>query len=49
MSASYDYIYFVLFQKLALSAGYFFKCPLCNDKNKFVEEMQANGIYVPER
>ncbi|KAK4319449.1 hypothetical protein Pmani_009614 [Petrolisthes manimaculis] len=36
-------------QQLALSAGYFFKCPLCNDKETFLQEMQYSGIYVPEQ
>ncbi|XP_066973789.1 uncharacterized protein [Macrobrachium rosenbergii] len=36
-------------QQLAVSAGYFFKCPLCNDKEVFVEEMQNFGVYVPEK
>ncbi|KAK7065286.1 Zinc ion binding [Halocaridina rubra] len=36
-------------QQLAVSAGYFFKCPLCNDRDIFVEEMQKVGIYVPEK
>ncbi|KAK3853645.1 hypothetical protein Pcinc_039821 [Petrolisthes cinctipes] len=36
-------------QQLALSAGYFFKCPLCNDKETFLQEMQYLGIYVPEQ
>ncbi|XP_068218947.1 pineapple eye protein-like isoform X2 [Palaemon carinicauda] len=36
-------------QQLALSAGYFFKCPLCNDRDIFVEDMQNFGIYVPEK
>nr|XP_053637855.1 uncharacterized protein LOC128692643 isoform X4 [Cherax quadricarinatus]XP_053637856.1 uncharacterized protein LOC128692643 isoform X4 [Cherax quadricarinatus] len=36
-------------QKLALSAGYFFKCPLCNDKDTFLQEMQNVGIFVPEK
>ncbi|XP_063612924.1 uncharacterized protein LOC134786309 isoform X2 [Penaeus indicus] len=36
-------------QRLALSAGYFFKCPLCNDKDVFQLEMQNLGIFVPEK
>ncbi|KAG7157581.1 G2/M phase-specific E3 ubiquitin-protein ligase-like [Homarus americanus] len=35
-------------QRLALSAGYFFKCPLCNDKEQFAVAMQNVGIYIPE-
>ena len=36
-------------QKLALSAGYFFKCPICSDNAIFCKEMQRCGIYVPEQ
>ncbi|XP_063889459.1 mucin-2-like isoform X3 [Scylla paramamosain] len=36
-------------QMVALSAGYFFKCPLCNDKDIFLPEMKKQGIYVPEQ
>jgi len=36
-------------QKLALSAGYFFKCPLCNNKKAFRETMSHFGIYIPEQ
>uniref|UniRef100_A0A6A7FRD7 G2/M phase-specific E3 ubiquitin-protein ligase n=1 Tax=Hirondellea gigas TaxID=1518452 RepID=A0A6A7FRD7_9CRUS len=36
-------------QRLAVSAGYFFKCPLCNNKDKFIAAMQEFGIYVPEK
>ncbi|XP_045596724.1 uncharacterized protein [Procambarus clarkii] len=39
----------ICLQKLALSAGYFFKCPLCNDKETFLREMQNVGIFVPEK
>ncbi|XP_053200564.1 G2/M phase-specific E3 ubiquitin-protein ligase-like [Panonychus citri] len=35
-------------QKQALSAGYFFKCPLCNNEKAFCKEMQHFGIYIPE-
>ncbi|XP_040573534.1 PHD finger protein 7 isoform X2 [Lepeophtheirus salmonis] len=33
----------------AASAGYFFKCPLCNDSHVFCDEMKSFGIYVPEQ
>lgn len=36
-------------QKLALSTGYFFKCPLCNNLDIFVEAMKKQGIYIPSR
>lgn len=34
---------------LALSAGYFFKCPLCNNTDQFRKCMRQKGIYVPDR
>ncbi|GFG39697.1 hypothetical protein Cfor_11102 [Coptotermes formosanus] len=36
-------------QRLALSAGYFFKCPLCNNKTVFQKAMLDFGIYIPEQ
>ncbi|XP_060856871.1 PHD finger protein 7-like [Metopolophium dirhodum] len=36
-------------QDLALNAGYFFKCPLCNDVEKFKSRMLTLGIYIPSR
>ena len=36
-------------QKLALNFGYFFKCPLCNDKKVFRDAMSHFGIYIPEQ
>lgn len=36
-------------QKLAMSAGYFFKCPLCNNKTTFQKAMLDFGIYIPEQ
>lgn len=36
-------------QRLANTAGYFFKCPLCNNKDVFVREMQLFGVFVPEQ
>ncbi|KAA0187757.1 hypothetical protein HAZT_HAZT000484, partial [Hyalella azteca] len=44
-----DVFHKMCMQRLALSAGYFFKCPLCNDKNRFILTMQNFGIYVPEQ
>ncbi|XP_015119244.1 uncharacterized protein LOC107042630 [Diachasma alloeum] len=34
-------------QQLAMSAGYFFKCPLCNNKKEFQKAMLDNGIFIP--
>lgn len=36
-------------QKQALSAGYFFRCPLCNNCEEFKTEMRTYGIYIPEK
>ncbi|XP_011881897.1 PREDICTED: uncharacterized protein LOC105569778 [Vollenhovia emeryi] len=36
-------------QQLALSAGYFFKCPLCNNKRDFQKTMLEHGIFVPSQ
>ncbi|XP_070180549.1 uncharacterized protein [Littorina saxatilis] len=37
-------------QRYAVSAGaYFFKCPLCNNKELFEAEMLEYGIYIPEQ
>ncbi|XP_065561201.1 G2/M phase-specific E3 ubiquitin-protein ligase-like [Artemia franciscana] len=36
-------------QLTALSFGYFFKCPLCNEKDKFREVMQNFGIFIPNQ
>ncbi|XP_034273844.1 G2/M phase-specific E3 ubiquitin-protein ligase [Pantherophis guttatus] len=37
-------------QRQALSAGvYFFRCPVCNNKEKFQNEMLRMGIHIPEK
>ncbi|CAK9815540.1 G2/M phase-specific E3 ubiquitin-protein ligase [Anthophora quadrimaculata] len=36
-------------QQLAMSAGYFFKCPLCNDKTTFPKAMLEFGIFIPSQ
>ena len=36
-------------QRLALNAGYFFKCPLCNNKTIFQKAMLDYGVYIPEQ
>ncbi|CAG2056614.1 unnamed protein product [Timema podura] len=36
-------------QKLANNAGYFFKCPCCNNKNIFQKAMLHEGIFIPDQ
>lgn len=36
-------------QRMAISFGYFFKCPLCNNKDMFQDAMKYCGIYIPEQ
>jgi hypothetical protein len=36
-------------QNLALNAGYYFKCPLCNNKKEFRDAMLYFDIYVPDQ
>ncbi|XP_074650131.1 uncharacterized protein LOC141905214 [Tubulanus polymorphus] len=37
-------------EKFAVSAGlYFFKCPMCNNKDEFQSEMLKFGIYIPDQ
>ena len=36
-------------QQLALSAGYFFKCPICSNNTLFCCEMKRYGIYIPDQ
>ncbi|XP_065209618.1 pineapple eye protein-like [Planococcus citri] len=36
-------------QRMAINAGYFFKCPNCNNKDIFRKEMLENGIYIPDQ
>jgi hypothetical protein len=36
-------------QKLALSAGYLFRCPLCNNKTEFQDAMSHFGIFIPDQ
>lgn len=33
----------------ALSAGYFFKCPKCNDTKTFREQVVRKGIFIPDQ
>jgi G2/M phase-specific E3 ubiquitin-protein ligase len=35
--------------RAAVAAGYFFKCPLCNNKDKFEPEMKQFGVFIPEK
>ena len=37
-------------RRMAYTAGaHFFKCPLCNNRDEFTEEMLQFGIYIPEQ
>ncbi|XP_047352777.1 GATA zinc finger domain-containing protein 14-like isoform X1 [Vespa velutina] len=36
-------------QQLAMNAGYFFKCPLCNNKKEFQKAMLEYGIFIPSQ
>ncbi|XP_005177404.3 uncharacterized protein LOC101897555 [Musca domestica] len=36
-------------QKFAKTAGYFFKCPLCNDAKVFRQKLPAQGIFIPNQ
>jgi hypothetical protein len=38
-----------LVYRLASTSGYFLKCPLCNNKEKFEQEMKQYGVFVPEK
>lgn len=43
-------VFFFLTQYQALSAGiFFFRCTVCNNKDKFQEEMLRMGIHIPEK
>lgn len=35
--------------QFAQSAGYFFKCPLCNNKDDFSQLIRQRGVYIPEK
>ncbi|XP_030050544.1 G2/M phase-specific E3 ubiquitin-protein ligase-like [Microcaecilia unicolor] len=46
----YTWFHRTCLQKHALSAGlFFFKCPICNNKDSFQKEMLRMGIHIPER
>ncbi|CAL8146793.1 unnamed protein product [Orchesella dallaii] len=36
-------------QRMAFSAGYFFKCPTCNSSNLFKKEIRCQGVFIPEQ
>lgn len=36
-------------QNLAYNAGYFTKCPNCNNDSKFIRTIKLYGVFVPER
>ncbi|XP_076312667.1 uncharacterized protein LOC143226081 isoform X2 [Tachypleus tridentatus] len=46
---NYSWFHRICVQRLALSAGYFFKCPLCNNKDLFNTEMLKYGIHIPKQ
>lgn len=35
--------------EFARNAGYFFKCPMCNNVDDFREAVKLKGIYVPDQ
>ncbi|XP_055614679.1 pineapple eye protein-like isoform X2 [Uranotaenia lowii] len=35
--------------QFAQSSGYFFKCPLCNNKDDFSRAMSLRGVFIPEK
>lgn len=35
--------------KCAKNAGYFFKCPLCNNEEEFRKYIVKLGIYIPDQ
>ena len=50
MRNSYQIFHCVIsVQQQAVVSGYFFRCSVCNDTEKFVEEMKRMGVYVPDR
>lgn len=36
-------------QRQANNAGYFFRCPLCNNTEQFQKQMLIHGIYIPQQ
>nr|KAI8735047.1 PHD finger protein 7-like [Biomphalaria glabrata] len=49
-SCKHCYFHKTCIQKYAISAGmHFFKCPLCNERETFQEEMLEFGIYIPDQ
>uniref|UniRef100_A0A1A9X574 PHD-type domain-containing protein n=1 Tax=Glossina brevipalpis TaxID=37001 RepID=A0A1A9X574_9MUSC len=36
-------------QTFAITSGYFFKCPLCNNNTLFREKLAYQGIFIPNR
>ncbi|GLV46332.1 pineapple eye [Carabus blaptoides fortunei] len=39
----------VCVQKMALNAGYFCKCPICNNTKVFHKTMKLFGVFIPDR
>lgn len=35
--------------EFAKNAGYFFKCPMCNNEETFRNAVKLRGIFVPDR
>ncbi|KAL5275082.1 G2E3 family protein [Megaselia abdita] len=35
--------------KYALNAGYFFKCPLCQNEKEFRNEIPFRGVFIPDK
>ncbi|XP_022248834.1 uncharacterized protein LOC106465260 isoform X2 [Limulus polyphemus] len=46
---TYTWFHRTCVQRLALSAGCFFKCPVCNNKDLFNMEMCKHGIHIQEQ
>ncbi len=44
-----EWFHKICLMKLADSAGYFFKCPKCNDAETFGDECMKRGIFIPQR
>lgn len=36
-------------QAFAANAGYFFKCPMCNNEDEFRNAVKLRGVFVPDR
>lgn len=36
-------------RRFAANAGYFFKCPMCNNSREFRDAVRLRGVFVPDR